>query len=437
MNTAIEIGLSPERLGEGAPEEIATFGQLTIRSGELILTEGFDTYLNGYREGPFIAGYYLAEWLAWNWWRLRWEPLRDDDEWALVHQLNSVGHGYQWPNLTIFSDGIRTILTSRRSSPSAEPFRYAGAPTLIVPAKHYETAVDDFISQMVERVRTPQETNLERLWRDILAERCDQEISKRRRLEALLGRDPDVDDDSQIEAFVQDALRLGADAVDEVAAEAGSQGAHLSLHASDFHDLARQLGYDGRSTDGVRPGVPSGEHQDENLEPWQVGAMLARQLRDREQLGDAALSDLRLAQMAGVSERSLSSNGKAGAPFSFALESGPVRWRTVFRTARKTGRRFDLARMIGDRFLTEASDSLHPATDTRTWRQQAQRSFAVELMAPFDAVKDRLAGDHSPERQHDIADQFIVSPMAINSLLKNYRAIPREDPFEDVSRLAA
>jgi hypothetical protein len=61
----------------------------------------------------------------------------------------------------------------------------------------------------------------------------------------------------------------------------------------------------------------------------------------------------------------------------------------------------------------------------------------VELLAPFDAVKDRLGGDYSLERQHDIADQFIVSPMAINSLLKNYRVLPREDPFEDVSRLAA
>lgn len=438
MNRRLELSLSPERLDEGDPEEIATFGQLVISSGDLILTEGFDSCLDGYRKGPYIAGYYLAEWLAWSWWRLRWEPRREDDDWRLAHQLNNVGNGYQWPNLTVYSDGVRTILASRRSSPQAEPFRYAGAPTLIVPVREYETAVDAFIPQMLERVRTLGETNLERLWRDVMAERADPEIAKRRRLEALLGREPDDRDDRQLEVFVEDARRLGSEAVDEVAAEAGSQGARASLHASEFHDLARRLGYEGRSADGVRPVLQSdGLRQGDAAEPWRVGAALARTLREREQLGDAALSDLRLAQMAGVSKQSLSSNGKAGAPFSFALESGPVRWRTVFRAARKTGRRFDLSRMIGDRFLTEAADRLHPATETTTWRQQAQRSFAVELLAPIEAVQDRLGGDYSLERQHDVADQFVVSPMAINSLLKNHGLLAREDPFEDVSRLAA
>lgn len=437
MIPQLELKLSPETLDEGAPEEIATFGQLFIGSGDLVLTEGFDSYLDGYRKGPFVAGYYLAEWLAWNWWRLRWEPRRDTDDWRLAHEVNSVGNGYQWPNITISSDGVRVILDSRRSFPEAEPFRYAGAPPLIVPVRQFENAVDTFVSQMAERVRALGDTNLHRLWRDVLVERADPDIAKRRRLEALLGQEPDFGDDQQVESFIQDALRLGAAAVDEVAANAGANDAARNLHASDFDRLANELGYEGRTVDGVQAATVPGELVSEDAAPWEVGRSLARTLRRREQLGDGAIADDRLARMAGVRKSSLSSNGRYGAPFSFALATGSTQWRTVFRTPRKTGRRFDLARIIGDRFLTESADRLHPATDTVTWRQQAQRSFAVELLAPIEAVQERLGGDYSLERQHDVADDFIVSPMAINSLLKNHKLLAREDRFEDMSRLAS
>ena len=437
MIPKLELSLSPERLDEGYPEEIATFGKFAINSGELFLTEGFDSYLGGYRKGPLIAGYYVAEWLAWNWWRLRWEPSRSSDDWLFAHQLNSIGHGYQWPNLTIYSDGMRAILTARRSALEAEPFRYAGAPTLIVPAQDYETAVDAFILQMLERVAELGETNLHRLWRDLLAERADTEMTKRRRLEALLGSEPDSGNEFQIEKFVEDARKLGQAAVDEVAAEVGAEGLARNLHAEDFHDLARQFGYEGRSSDSVRLRQSNAKPRHEEMEPWKVGAALAREIREQESLGQVALSDTRLAEMAGTSTHSLSSSGKAGAPFSFAVESGPIRWRTVFRSARKTGRRFDLARMIGDHLLTEIEDRLHPVTNSTTWRQQAQRSFAIEFLAPIESVKDRLNGDFSLERQHDVADQFVVSPMAINSLLKNRGLLEHDDPFEDIYKFVA
>lgn len=437
MNQRLEFSLSPERLDKGDPEELATFGQFRVTCGELNLTEGFDANLGGYREGPYVAGYYAAEWFAWNWWRLRYEPQRNDRDWFFAHQMNAIGNGYQWPNITIHSDGLRTVLASRRSTPHAEPFRYAGAPALIVPARDFETAIDLYITQMIERVSDLGETNLHRIWHDLVSERFDPELAKRRRLEALLGSDPDAGNEYEIETFVEDAHKLGQAAVDEVAAERGADSRSSPLHVDDFHSLARQLGYEGRSSDTIAPIRQRECAFSEELEPWEIGANLAHVLRQREKLGEAALSDARLAEMAGVSKQSLSSHGKAGAPFSFALESGPIRWRTVFRSARKTGRRFDLARMIGDYLLSSADDRLHPATDATTWRQQAQRSFAVELLAPIELVSDRLAGDYSVEKQHDVADQFVVSPMAINSLLKNHHLIPRDEPFRDISGLAA
>jgi hypothetical protein len=219
-----------------------------------------------------------------------------------------------------------------------------------------------------------------------------------------------------------------------LAANAAATALVGNLHAADFDRLADQLGYEGRSVDGVElPARPEGRHGDA-VAPWDAGRSLAQTLRQRERLGDAAITDDRLARMAGVSESALASNGRAGAPFSFGLASESTRWRAVFRTQRRTGRRFDLARMIGDRLLAEAADRLNPATETATWRQQAQRAFAAEFLAPIQSIRERLGGDNSLESQHDVADQFIVSPLAINSQLKNHRLLPREEAFEDLSR---
>jgi len=437
MNAPLEIRLTPENLDEGAPEERATFGQLVISSGNLLLTEGFDGHLDGYRPGPFVAGYFLAEWLAWNWWRLRWEPpRRNADDWWFAHRLTAIGEGYQWPSLTIFSDGHRIALESERSAPTAQPFRYNGAPPLIITAASFEAAVDTFVAQMLERVRDLGETNLARNWRDVLAERADTATAELRRLEALLGHEPDADDPTVIEALVRDGQKLGKLAIDEVAAQFAERDPSSWLHAQDYHDLARSLGYEGRVADAVSLDVEA-HNPDATTEPWKVGKGLASKVRANAGLQGGAVSDQMLAEMAGVSKGALSSNGKHGEDFSFGLRSGPVRWRAVFRGQRKTSRRFDLARMIGDRLLSDEADRLYPVTDAFTWRQQAQRSFAVELLAPIELVEERLNGDYSLECQHDVADQFQVSPMAINSLLKNHHRIARDEPFLDVDRMAA
>ena len=67
MNAELEIRVDWERLDEGAPEERACFGMLTIRQGDIVLTDGLDGFVGRTRPGPLVSGYHLAEWVAWNW----------------------------------------------------------------------------------------------------------------------------------------------------------------------------------------------------------------------------------------------------------------------------------------------------------------------------------------------------------------------------------
>ncbi|MBC7101955.1 MAG: hypothetical protein H5U13_01835 [Parvibaculum sp.] len=434
MPEELDISLAPELLDEGSPEERAAFGLFTIRSRHSSLTEGFDFYLNNYRPGPLVSGYHAAEWFAWNWWRLRWEPRSAAHDWALAHQMTSIGEGYVWPNVTIFSDGVRTALISSPSSrPDAKPFRYIGALPLILPSTVFEAAIDAFIPRVLGRLREQDvpETNLDRLWCDVLAERADPDIAKRRRLEALLGRDPDAVGDNAVEQLLADVGLLGEQSLYEIAAEAARGTAVLT--AKEFKQIAQEHGHDAEPQDVVRLHADHRVARGPELPAWRIGADAARALREQEGLGAGAITNSVLARMAGTREATLGVTQTGRPPFSFVLDQNARKARIVLRSPWPTGQRFDLARLIGDQLIS-TDGALHPATRAYTYRQKAQRSFAAEFLSPFEAVDEMLAGDYSTERQQEVAESFDVSPMTIDTLLKNHGKIEREgSDFEFVT----
>ncbi|HAP99729.1 MAG TPA: hypothetical protein DCQ35_06810, partial [Rhodospirillum rubrum] len=126
--------------------------------------------------------------------------------------MTSIGEGYVWPNLTIYSDGVRTVLLSRPSSdPKAKPYRYFGAPPTVVSSTLFESAVDTFLSRIIGRLREQGvgETNLDRLWSDLLIERSDPHLAIRRKLEALLGLDPGEAEEGALAGVLADGKDLG------------------------------------------------------------------------------------------------------------------------------------------------------------------------------------------------------------------------------------
>ncbi|MDQ0469746.1 hypothetical protein [Labrys wisconsinensis] len=439
MSVDLDIALAPERLDEGAAEERAAFGLFTIRTAHGSLTEGFDSFIGGYRPGPLVSGFHVAEWFAWNWWRLCWEPRSASADWSSAHRMASIGEGYVWPDITIYSDGVRTALLSRASArQDIKPFRYTGAPPVVLPSRAFEAAVDAFIPQILARLRDAKlgETNLDRVWRDILAERLDPEVAKRRRLEALLGRDPDSVEDHAIDGLVADARQLGEAAVAEVAAYTAQAAAGTVVTAADLVSLAKGQGYDASPRDAIRlvSGFPLPRGED--VPAWQVGSAAARAVREQEGLGTEPLADSRLAAMAGTEQDVLSGTKRGALNLSFALDKNAGASRIVLRSKWETGRRFELARLIGDRLIT-AGDALHPATRAYTYRQKAQRTFAAELLSPFEAVDAMMEGDYSWERQQEVAEHFRVSEMTINSLLKNHGRLERDGSDQDVEMAAA
>jgi hypothetical protein len=124
-----------EPLDAGSPEERACFAAVGIQAHNRWLTEGRDAVANRLRHRPLLSAYHLAEWLAWNWWRLSWEPRARAADWDFAHRLASIGHGYIWPDITIFSDGERTAAIAKPTVERPQtPFRYIADLAAVIPA---------------------------------------------------------------------------------------------------------------------------------------------------------------------------------------------------------------------------------------------------------------------------------------------------------------
>ena len=452
MAHALTLSLSSEILASGAAEERATFGMLAITANGRLLTAGQDTGNEELRHGPYVAGHPLAEWLAWNRWRLRWEPPgRPSDEdaesrWDFAHRMATVGDGYAWPDVTIFSDGIEASLDS---GPSRDPdtvlFRYLGAPERqTIPAAALEAAVDGFLEDVVARLEGDglRTTNLHRLRNDLEAEWNDPELARFRRLEAQLGCDPDEADEDAIRRHLDDAASLGVEALGEVASAAALQGRGPDgmMSARGIEDIARRSGFDANANDSAALTDDMDVLLPEEVPAWRLGTHAARTLRDREDLDGRPISDERLADFAGTTSRAIVQTDRRSDGIAFALRPQGGDTRIALRSGRWTGRRFELARLIGDRALglrmDYADEPLLPATRARSYRQKMQHAFAAELLSPFDAVDDMLNGDYSEERQTELAKHFRVSSMTIGTQLVNRRRIdPRDAP--DIAALGS
>ena len=423
----LQIKLFPELLDEGPAYERAAFGQLVISAGDQLLTALVETEGDSrtYKRGPYTSGYHLAEWLAWNWWRLRCEPRSSPVrvptfEWDMAHRMSDVGEGYRWPNITFSCDGFQCELTSQRSHEAeASDFSYIGAQPVSIPVVEFERSVDDFVTFIMYRLQDAgiADTNLQTVWDDLAGERNDPDQARLRRIEALLGFEPDQADEQHIKQFLRDSDFLGTNALDEIATGAAKN----MLSACQIKSVTSLAGFDMNTDDAIRLDSPP-DMEWGQVAAWRVGVAAAKALRTQVGIPDQPIADSYLADMAGTSVDTIGADQCTNS-MSWMLYQPEKHLRVALRQSRKTARRFDMARLIGDRLFSEStfirSEALSPATRSYSYRQKVQRAFAAELLSPWEAAKTMLEDDHSQENQEQVADHFGVSPLTISTLLIN------------------
>ena len=444
----IEISLVPEPLASGTSEERATFGLFSLMVNDRLLAAGRDTNSRELRDGPYVAGYPLAEWLVWNWWRLRWELSYSSVErarrgWDFAHCMNTIGEGYAWPSITVHSDGMRIIFSSEPSRQvNMVLFQYMGsAGHEVIPAGEMEAAINEFVENILDRLNgnALNYSNLHRLWADLQEERDNPNITRFRRLEAQLGYDPDESDEDLIFRSLADAKELGEEAWGEVAADAGFRGTPgQMISAQEAFGAAKQNRPNANANDVIQLCRDISLPQPGEEAAWRVGTYVAKEIRNQENLSCQPVSSRKLTDYAGTNRDVISNKDMSVPEFSFSLDQKNGASHVSLRSKWETGRRFQLARLIGDRLIgsrsTYADERLLPATRTSSYRQQMQRAFAAEFLSPFASVDDMLAGDYSEENQSMVAAHFEVSPMTVQTQLVNHGRIDLQDAPDVANR---
>lgn len=414
----------------GSPEERAGFAALAITAHDICLTAGHDRLLRSVREAPFLSAYHLAEWLAWNWWRLRWEPRKSSIEWRLSHEMPGIGHGYIWPNICILSDG-QDITLIAKPTPERErtPYRYISDAVSVIPGADFENEVDLFIETVLRRLEDCQlaESDLSEIWQAVMEERQDADLSRQRKLEALLGEDPGEVDEAVLRRLLSESALAGQSALEEIAANR-APGQDVPDIGS-LIELARSEGVSAQPGDRIQLNAETPISTGETA-AWKVGSDVARSLRQQLNLNaDEAVSNRSLADSYGAPASILDAQSAISAPLdlSLSLTERSGQSRVLLRSSWETSRRFELARLLGDCIVYATEEPMRPATRSSTYRQKVQRAFAAEFLSPFRAVDEMLGGDYSMESRQDVAHHFGVSPLTVTTSLVNNDRISRHE----------
>lgn len=379
----------------------------------------------------------LAFWLVDNWWRLRWEPVVSErvmPEWRLAHELSAIGGGYAWPRVRIWGEGARVGISSRSDRPGANlPVRYLKDALFFVSADQYEHAIDGFLRRAVD-ARTVDHEALRVQFEALQIERKDEEITAWRRLESLLGFDPDKAPEDLIATLFEYIDDYGSSGVEEAAVAV--QGADSLQTLRDEISIAKQS----RLTCDLRDAVKAAGTLTKVAEvsPWQAAESAATKVRRALGNIEGPLKNTRLAELLNVSREVFRSKESATSKLAYGLRLRNVdqeRNVVALRARWSHDRRFELCRALGDAIWSK-SDSLGPLTNAKTARQKFQRAFAQSLLCPFSDLSVYM--DTNYPADDDVAAaarHFHVAERVIQSVLVNKHVIDRKQ-FDEMVEAA-
>jgi hypothetical protein len=419
---------------DGDPVERATFAQIVINAGQEIATELEDIFARTVRPGLRASAYHLAMWLAENWWRLRWEPEAKTVDWRLSHVVAAAGKGVAWPDVCFTSDGVHVFIEAHRTFGNrVAPVRYLRDLGVQISAAAFEAGIDEFVERVLARLSSVNigESDLRSLWKQLLAERRRSKLETRRRLEALLGFDPDEAPSELITALQARTNEAGQGAVDEIAAATKTNAP----------DTLREI-LERTRTSGVAMHVQSATSivnkylaQSSATElPWQRAALAASLVRNAWGVSEGPVPNDNLSNLLGVPESFLEYTPSHGLPIAagFRTNDGTDAVSVIMRAKVQTGRRFEIMRLVADNIAAPLDDRLLPVTTVKTDRQKFQRAFAQEFLLPFDELCERLIkrkpseNDITEDEIDDVASEYDVSPLLVRTALVNKGALARE-----------
>lgn len=401
------------------PEVRETSAMLKIILGSKVVTQNKDIWSQTVSDEARLSSYPLALWFASSWWRLLWEPLpvssTPNHSWRMAHELAASGQGYVWPRMLFASDGELIQIWAVKSKPdSVAAVRYLVDANHIIQSAEFERVLDEFINHVIARLDTAgiQNTPLHDVWREVTEERRDDGIAAYRRLEAMLGFDPDECPEHLHDQLSGLIPQIGDHAVAEIAPVCASPQPDEKLR--NIIEFAKSEGLE------ARVDIPDQGISEETV-PWRRGRNLARKVRAWMGLESDLLDNRQLYELLGLSEKqALNAPTHSHPPLGMSIRHNKKS--KILLSKHHTydqNRRFELSRHLADHLIADKNDVWLPVARTKTARQKIQRAFAAELLCPIQALEAYLDGNFSMDAVEDASEHFGVSYRAAQTQLVN------------------
>ena len=449
---SIEIDwIDPE--GIKGPELSATWASLKMKAGGSVVTRVLDTRARTVRDFIHVPVYPLAEWLATHWWFLAHEfgsPGKEGcREFHRRHSLSANREGYAFPSLEAVSSGSWTHLTWKRDQRPWTMVEFLDQGEMWMDSDEFRECCAGLIDKVIRRLVSlgVNDTFLQKEWEAI--QTADDDEIQFCETAAGLGWDPYALDDGQRDWVVLFADRLG-ELLGEAVPAVNTEGAHeewLAIVDALFKTRSRSLPLHRIRSfrhEDYPEATAEPDFQDIHHErfvflghrqprdvgyPWHVGYNCAQRLRQHLKLEGQPLPTMqRLAEAVGEDAGSIrkATRPPAAARGWPALVDGIITRSDdgspafALRALRGHSQRFHFCRALGEVLLSPDSSTL--LTKAYSERQQRNRAFAVEFLAPASGLRDRIPGPIvDTDDISELAVEFGVSPYVIEHQIKNHR----------------
>lgn len=398
------------------PELSATWAALQIIAGDQPLTRVLDGRAKTVRDHIYVPLYPLAEWLATNWWFLNYEcgnPVKEGTpEFRRRHGLATNREGYAFPDLEVISSGSQTQLSWKRDSLQWSRVEFLDEGKIWLDREDFQKSCRSFVDQVVRRLFAMdiEGTLLQEEWEAIQS--ADEEETKFCAAAARLGWHPYALSDAEQSSVLCYDEKLGQ-LLDETLPALSTvdlfenwqmiKGITKTIpQAQKFHsiplDRLRSFASD---VANISPA---------NQKPRDVGYEAARRLRAHLNLKTSPFPTLKY--LADALDEDHELLDKAVWPVDFLPQASMING-VVTRThdgnpafgLRQMGesqRTFHVCRAFSEILTHPASDAL--ITRSYSERQQSNRAFAAEFLAPSAALQEMIT--------HNVADNDTIDELA-------------------------
>jgi hypothetical protein len=376
-------------------ELAATFARLQILLGNRNITEHRAPHSKT-EVALQIPVYYLAEWIAENWWVVLFEPRKDEDtddsDFTARHSIMAAQHGFPLPALSIMPFGRSIRLNSTPRHARYANVEFTNGAFADASREEVQHILSEFLDQTVDKLVASEilDTNLATIWNGIKSLSVDErEFCE---LVGSLGHSPGDLSDELATALERIYEILGSRAARDFCLAATSD-----VLASSARGAESVAAYLSKVRDSELSPLLGAVLPPENYSrpSWLRGMQAAKNLRDKLRIdvkdvmgADNIFERLQIDTTSNVNLPEL--NDAAALPFSGAIDRSDSTAKVALLQTDQLHRRFGAGRVTYLAWVSEAQ-SRRLVTNAVTRDQQASRSFAAEILIP-QAYLTRLAG---------------------------------------------